>query len=420
MLVPGAKLNASFAASMPNPGDLALISQSGAIAAGLVEWSATRAIGFSAVVSLGDGIDVDFGDLLDFFALDRATRAILLYVESIKDARKFMSAARAAARAKPVVVVKSGRHRQGAKAAMTHTGALAGADAVYDAAFRRAGLLRVIGLDELFAAAETLGQVKAFPGKRLAILTNGGGIGVLAVDRLADLGGVLAEISPDIMQRLDAAMPPIWSRANPIDIAGDADGARYAAAFEALLDDPGNDAVLVMNVPTALASATDAAQAIVERRPRASQPDGGAQAGIRGLGRRQRRRRRYFRACRHSRLCDRSRRGRRLHASGALPGGAGSLDGDAAQHAGGFRARPGRRPRRDRGRARGRRFLARSDRGHAAFGRLRDSGRPRPVGARPRRGRGRGRPVAAGRIDRGGQDPVARTSCTSPRWAACA
>jgi acetyltransferase len=263
VLVPGAQLNASFAASMPNPGDLALISQSGAIATGLVEWAARRAIGFSAVVSLGDGIDIDFGDLLDFFSLDRATRAILLYVESIKDARKFMSAARAAARAKPVVVVKSGRHRQGAKAAMTHTGALAGADAVYDAAFRRAGLLRVSGLDELFAAAETLGQVKPFPGKRLAILTNGGGLGVLAVDRLADLGGVLAGISPATRQRLDAALPPIWSRANPVDIAGDADGARYAVAFEELLDDPGNDAVLVMNVPTALASASDAAQAMI-------------------------------------------------------------------------------------------------------------------------------------------------------------
>jgi acetyltransferase len=264
VMVPGAKLNASFAARMPNPGDLALISQSGAIAAGLVEWAATRAIGFSAIVSLGDGIDIDFGDLLDYFSLDRSTRAILLYVESIKDARKFMSAARVAARAKPVVVVKSGRHLQGAKAAMTHTGALAGSDAVYGAAFRRAGLLRVVGLDELFAAAETLGLVKAFSGKRLAILTNGGGIGVLAVDRLADLGGTLAEISPATMQRLDAAMPPIWSHANPVDIAGDADGARYAAAFEALLDDPDNDAVLVMNVPTALASATAAAQAVVE------------------------------------------------------------------------------------------------------------------------------------------------------------
>ena len=155
-----------------------------------------RAVGFSGVVSLGDQIDVDFGDLLDYFALDRATRAILLYVESIKDARKFMSAARAAARVKPVVVVKSGRHAQGARAAATHTGALAGSDAVYDAAFRRAGLLRVLDLDELFAAAETLGRLQPFSGKRLAILTNGGGIGVLAVDRLArsrrHAGGPLA------------------------------------------------------------------------------------------------------------------------------------------------------------------------------------------------------------------------------------
>jgi acetyltransferase len=262
ILLPGCKLNASFAASMPRAGDLALISQSGAIATGLVEWAVNRAIGFSAVVSLGDSIDVDFGDLLDFFAMDRRTRAILLYIESVKDARKFMSAARAAARAKPVVVVKSGRHALGAKAAQTHTGALAGSDAVYDAAFRRAGLLRVIDLDELFAAAETLGRLKPFPGKRLAILTNGGGIGVLAVDRLADLGGTLAAISPATMQRLDAALPPIWSRANPVDIAGDADAARYTIAFEELLADPENDAVLVMNVPTALASAEDAAKSV--------------------------------------------------------------------------------------------------------------------------------------------------------------
>ncbi|HLH96411.1 MAG TPA: bifunctional acetate--CoA ligase family protein/GNAT family N-acetyltransferase [Xanthobacteraceae bacterium] len=264
VLCPAAKLNASFAASTPRSGDLALISQSGAIAAGLVEWAAGRSIGFSAIVSLGDGIDVDFADLLDFFSLDRATRAILLYIEQIKDARKFMSAARAAARSKPVVVVKSGRHQQGAKAAMTHTGALAGSDAVYDAAFRRAGLLRVLGLDELFAAAEALGRIKPFPGKRLAILTNGGGIGVLTVDRLIDLGGTLAEMSPATMERLDAAMPPIWSHANPVDIAGDADGARYEMALGELLADPANDAVLVMNVPTALASAAGAAQAVVE------------------------------------------------------------------------------------------------------------------------------------------------------------
>jgi acetyltransferase len=257
-----AKLNASFAARMPPAGELALLSQSGAIAAGLIEWAAAHGIGFSAAVSLGDRIDVDFGDLLDFFALDGATRAILLYIESINNVRKFMSAARAAARVKPVVVVKSGRHAQAAKAAQTHTGALAGADAVYDAAFRRAGLLRVLDLDELFAAAETLGRVRPFAGKRLAILTNGGGIGVLAVDRLADLGGTLAEISSDTMKRLDAALPPIWSRANPVDIAGDADGERYAAAFEVLLEDRQNDAVLVMNVPTALASAQAAAKSI--------------------------------------------------------------------------------------------------------------------------------------------------------------
>jgi acetyltransferase len=257
-----AKLNASFAARMPPAGELALISQSGAITAGLIEWAATHGIGFSAAVSLGDRVDVDFGDLLDFFALDGTTRAILLYVESINNARKFMSAARAAARVKPVVVVKSGRHAQAAKAAQTHTGALAGTDAVYDAAFRRAGLLRVLDLDELFAAAETLGRVRPFAGKRLAILTNGGGIGVLAVDRLADLGGTLAEISPDTMTRLDAALPPIWSRANPVDIAGDANATRYTAAFEALLEDHQNDAVLVMNVPTALASAQAAATSI--------------------------------------------------------------------------------------------------------------------------------------------------------------
>ena len=263
VLVPRAKLNATFAASAPPPGDIALISQSGAIAAGLGEWAAVRGIGFSAIVSIGDSIDVDFADLLDFFAMDRGTRAIVLYVESIRDARKFMSAARAAARVKPVLVIKSGRHAQAAKAALTHTGALAGSDAVYDAAFRRAGLLRVLDLDELFAAAETLGRLSTLSGNRLAILTNGGGIGVMAVDRLIDRGGELAGISARTMQKLDAALPPIWSRANPVDIAGDADEARYGAALELLLGDHENDAVLVMNVPTALASAAAAARSVI-------------------------------------------------------------------------------------------------------------------------------------------------------------
>ena len=159
-------------------------------------------------------------------------------------------------------MVKSGRHAQGARAAQTHTGALAGSDAGYDAAFGRAGLLRVLDLDELFAAAETLGRVRPFLGKRLAILTNGGGIGILAVDRLVDLGGTLADISPATILKLDSALPPTWSHANPVDIAGDADPARYVAALEGLIADPANDAILVMNVPTSLASAPSAATAV--------------------------------------------------------------------------------------------------------------------------------------------------------------
>jgi acetyltransferase len=264
IMVPGDSLNASFSAHMPGKGNLALISQSGAIAAGMVDWAAQRAVGFSGIVSIGDQLDVDIADLLDYFALDEKTRAILLYIEAIKDARKFMSAARAAARVKPVVVVKSGRMAQGAKAAATHTGALAGSDAVYDAAFQRAGVLRVSDLRELFDCAETLGRVNSPPGKRLAILTNGGGIGVLAIDRLVELGGIPAAITPDIKAKLNAVLPPTWSGSNPVDIVGDADPARYAAALEVLLADPGNDAVLVMNVQTAIAHADEIAVTVTE------------------------------------------------------------------------------------------------------------------------------------------------------------
>jgi acetyltransferase len=262
IMMPGANLNASFAAHMPCAGNLALISQSGAIATGMVEWAAQRAVGFSGIVSIGDQLDVDIADLLDYFALDSKTRAILLYVEAIKDASKFMSAARAAARIKPVVVVKSGRMAQGAKAAATHTGALAGSDAVYDAAFRRAGILRVSDLRELFDCAETLGRVEQPAGKRLAILTNGGGIGVLAVDRLAELGGVPAEITASMREKLNAVLPRTWSGSNPVDIVGDADAARYAAALELLLADTSNDAILVMNVQTAIAPADDIAATV--------------------------------------------------------------------------------------------------------------------------------------------------------------
>jgi acetyltransferase len=264
LIVPGARLNASFAARMPARGHLALVSQSGAVAAGLIEWAAAQSIGFSAIVSLGDQLDIDLGDCLDHFALDGQTRAILLYIESVTAARKFLSAARAAARAKPVVVVKAGRVAEGARAAATHTGALAGSDAVYDAAFRRAGLLRVGSLDELFAAAETLARLKPFAGSRLAVLTNGGGVGVLAVDQLIERGGELASLSVRTLQRLDARLPSTWSRANPVDIIGDADAGRYVDALDALFEDPGSDAILVMNVATGLAPSDDAARAVID------------------------------------------------------------------------------------------------------------------------------------------------------------
>ena len=263
VLAPRASLNASFARQLPPQGPVALISQSGAIAAGVVEWAIQRRIGFSGVVSLGDAIDVDFGDCLDHFAEDASTAAIVLYVEAITDARKFLSAARKAARIKPVIVIKAGRHEQGARAAATHTGALAGSDLVYDAAFRRAGCLRVFDLDDLFTAISTLAVQKPFSGDRLAILTNGGGLGVLAVDRLEDVGGTLAAISAGTLARLDAALPATWSRANPVDIIGDAPARRYADAMGALLADNANDAVLVMNCPTALTSAQDAAGAVI-------------------------------------------------------------------------------------------------------------------------------------------------------------
>jgi len=263
VIAPHARLYASFAAHRPPAGDLALVSQSGAVAAGLLEWARPRGIGFSAVVSLGEVLDVDFADLLDYFATDPKTRAILLYLERIPDARKFLSAARAAARAKPVVVVKPGRHAQRAIPALTHAGALARPDAVYDAAFARAGMLRVHALDELFAAAQTLAHLRTLPGERLAVMTNGIGIGMLALDRLRDLGGVPAVLSDTAITRLDAALPRGWSRRNAVDMLGDADGERYAITLDALLDDPGNDAVLILHAPTALSVPVDTAAAVL-------------------------------------------------------------------------------------------------------------------------------------------------------------
>jgi acetyltransferase len=264
VLSPAIGLNASFATALPRPGPLALISQSGAIAAGMAEWGARSGVGFSGFVSIGDALDVDVADCIDWFAEDAATTAILLYVEAIKDTRKFMSAARRAARVKPLVAVKAGRHAAGARAAATHTGALAGADDAYEAAFRRAGVLRVRDLDELFAAARMLSVRATFPGDRIAILTNGGGLGVLAVDRLEDLGGILASLAPATMAALDAVLPSTWSRANPVDIIGDAPAARYAQALRILMADDGVDAILALNCPTAAALGEAAAAAVIE------------------------------------------------------------------------------------------------------------------------------------------------------------
>ena len=264
VLSPCAGVNASFAHLNPLCGDLAFISQSGAVITSVMDWATARGIGFSHLVSLGDMADVDFGDLLDYLAADIRTRAILLYVEAITHARKFMSAARSAARAKPVVVIKAGRHAAAAKAATSHTGSLAGSDAVYDAAFQRAGMLRVYELAELFAAAETLTYLKPTENDRLAILTNGGGVGVLGTDCLLDFGGRLAELGPETMTALDQVLPPTWSRGNPVDIIGDAGPERYAAALQPLLDDPQVDAVVVMHCPVAIVSATDAAKAVVD------------------------------------------------------------------------------------------------------------------------------------------------------------
>ena len=266
VIAPRAGLNASFAADSATIGHIAVISQSGAVAVALLAWARKHNVGFSALVSLGDMADVSFSDLLDHFAFDPGTRAVLLYIEAIDDAQSFMSAARAAARVKPVIVIKSGRSTSAARAATTHTGALAGADAVYDAAFRRAGVLRVGDIDELFAAAETLShiQTRTISGNRLAILTNGGGMGVMAVDRLDALGGQLAEVSSATKARLDGVLPTTWSHANPVDIVGDADADRFRAALTALLDDTVNDAIIVIHCPTALSKSDDVARAVAD------------------------------------------------------------------------------------------------------------------------------------------------------------
>ena len=261
LLAPGLGINASFAHTTALPGNLAFVSQSGGMTTGVLDWAKSRGIGFSHFISLGDSADVDFGDVLDYLASDGRTRAILLYVESITAARKFMSASRAAARNKPVLLVKAGRAPAGARAAASHTGALAGADDVYEAAIRRAGMLRVDTIQELFDMVETLALAQPVKGNRLAIMTNGGGPGVMAADAMEMRGGQLARLSEKTLQQLQSALPATWSRGNPVDIVGDANAPRHTAALEALLADNGNDAILFIHAPTAVVASTDVARA---------------------------------------------------------------------------------------------------------------------------------------------------------------
>jgi acetyltransferase len=261
--VPGIGLNATFAPADLLTGNIAFLTQSGAMATTVLDWALPRRIGFSAIVSMGDMSDVDFGDMLDYFALDQTTSAILIYAEAVTQARKFMSAARRASRVKPVIVVKGGRAEEGAKAATSHTGALAGADVVYEAAFRRAGMLRVNEMEELFDAAATLARSAPQRGDRLVIVTNGGGAGVLATDRLIEEGGHLAALDADTIDKLNKVLPPTWSHANPVDIIGDADADRYAKAVGVLMQAPNIDALVVAYCPTAISSSGEAAKGLI-------------------------------------------------------------------------------------------------------------------------------------------------------------
>ena len=264
IMVPRVGLDATFSHLAAPAGHIAFISQSGAMVTAMLDWAVSRSIGFSHVVSLGGMADVDFGDMLDYLAADPHTRAILLYVEGITHGRKFMSAARTAARIKPVLVLKAGRSNAGSRAATSHTGVLTGTDAVHDAVFRRAGMLRVGTMAELFDAAETLALTHGQVGDRLAILTNGGGAGVLATDALVMAGGRLAELSQNTIAELTQRLPATWSHGNPVDIIGDAPGTRYADALAVLISDPEVDAILVLNCPTALAEPEETACAVID------------------------------------------------------------------------------------------------------------------------------------------------------------
>jgi len=261
---PGIGLNATFSQGATLAGDLALVSQSGALCTAMLDWAEANGIGFSSVISTGASADLDFGEILDYLATDNKTKGILLYIEGIRDARRFMSALRATSRFKPIVLVKVGRHAAGSKAVQSHTGALVGSDAVFDALVRRAGVVRVNTILQLFASARALATHIQPSGNRLAIVTNGGGPGVMATDRAVDLGVRLAELAPATIENLNAVLPATWSHGNPLDIIGDAAADRYRAAVQGCLEDENVDGVLVMLTPQAMTKPTEAAMAVIE------------------------------------------------------------------------------------------------------------------------------------------------------------
>ena len=224
---PAAHLNATFLRDSPEPGSIAFISQSGALGSAILDWATMSHVGFSLFASMGSMLDLDFGDLIDYLGTDPATRSIIVYVEGIGNAKKFMSAARGFARSKPIVVLKAGKYNTGAKAVQSHTGALAGDFEVYDAAFKRVGVLRVDEIGDLFNCASVLDSKRLPSGPKIAIVTNAGGPGVLASDKVTDLGGELAKLADNSMKTLDEHLPPFWSHGNPVDVLGDADPSRY-------------------------------------------------------------------------------------------------------------------------------------------------------------------------------------------------
>jgi acetyltransferase len=261
---PSINLNVTFISKMPKPGNIAFISQSGALGSAILDWAIHENIGFSNFVSIGSMIDVDFGDLIDYFGTDPKTKSILMYIEGLTDARKFMSAARHFARAKPIIVVKAGKFGESAKAAASHTGSLTGEDLIYDKAFRRAGIVRVDEIADLFNCAEVLGTQPLPRGPNLAIITNAGGPGVMATDATIARGGKMAQLSPKTMEALNNFLPHYWSRGNPIDILGDAKADRYKATVEACLNDENIDGILIIYTAQAVGEPVEIAKTIAE------------------------------------------------------------------------------------------------------------------------------------------------------------